>query len=167
MGITPQTIPNPNWCIFLINLAGSIAQRQRPTHTWWPKITLTWWQEVQKRFVTTLTRWQQLKKKFPTALLLLRQANKRRRARQVNLNFVVRIPLQQLKQTKFCWPFNNWPRTPNQPISITVLAESRNCLNLSQRRCLRLMENQWNLNCLKIFFKRVWKSTISWRKKTK
>ena len=28
------------------------------------------------------------------------------------------------------WPFNNWRQTPIQPISITILAESRNCLNL-------------------------------------
>ena len=34
MGIAPQTIPIPKWGIFLITLAGSIAQRQRPTHTW-------------------------------------------------------------------------------------------------------------------------------------
>ena len=41
------------------------------------------------------------------------------------------------------------------PISITILAESRNCLNPSQRRCLRLMENQRNSSCLKICSKRV------------
>ena len=63
MGIAPQTIPIPKWGFFLITLANSIAQRQKPTRTWWPKITLTWWQEPQKRFVTSLTRGQQLKKK--------------------------------------------------------------------------------------------------------
>ena len=40
------------------------------------------------------------------------------------------IPSRQLKQTRFCWPFNNWRRTPTQPISTTILAESRNCPNL-------------------------------------
>ena len=88
--------------------------------------------------------------KFPTAPLLLRQANRRRRAPQVNHNFAVRIPLRQLRQTRFCWPFSNWQRTPIQPISTTTLAESRNCLNLSQQQCLRLMGNQRNSNCLKI-----------------
>ena len=34
MGIAPQTIPIPKWGIFLTNLVNSIAQRQRPTHTW-------------------------------------------------------------------------------------------------------------------------------------
>ena len=34
----------------------------------------------------------------------------------VNLNSAVRIPLRQSKQTRFCWPFNNWRRTPIQPI---------------------------------------------------
>ena len=42
--------------------------------------------------------------------------------------------LRQLKLTRFCWPFNNWRRTPTQPISITILAESRKCLNPSQRQ---------------------------------
>ena len=40
LGIAPQTIPTPKWGIFLITLANSIAQRQKPT--------LTWWQEKQK-----------------------------------------------------------------------------------------------------------------------
>ena len=30
----------------------------------------------------------------------------------------MRIPLRQLRQTRFCWPFRNWRRTPFQPISI-------------------------------------------------
>ena len=41
--------------------------------------------------------------------LLLCQANRRRHVPQVNLNSAVRIPLRQLKQTRFCWPLNNWP----------------------------------------------------------
>ena len=156
--ITPQTISIPKRGIFLITLASSIAQRQRPTHTWWPKTTLTWWQEVMKRFVTILTQWKQLKKKIPTAPLLLRRANKRRRVPQVNLSFAVRIPLQQLRQTRFCWLFSNWRRTPTQPISIRLLAEFRKCLNPSQRQCLRLTENQRNSNCLKICSQQIWKS---------
>ena len=163
MGIAPQTILIPKGGIFLTSQDNSIVPRQ----TWWLKPSLTWWQEPQKKFVTTPTRWQQLKKRFPTAPLLLRQANRRRRAPQVNRNFAVKIPLRQLRQTRFCWPFSNWQRTPIQPISTIILAESRNCLNPSQRQCLRLMGNQRNSNCLKIYSKRVWKSTISWRKKTR
>ena len=64
-------------------------------------------------------------------------------------------PGRQLRQTRFCWPSNNWRRTPIQPFSTKILAESRNCLNLSQRQCLRLTENQRNSNCLKIYSKRV------------
>ena len=41
MGIAPKMIPIPKWGIFLITLANSIAQRQKPTRIWWPKITLT------------------------------------------------------------------------------------------------------------------------------
>ena len=167
MGIAPQTIHIPKWGTFLTTLVHSIARRRRPPRIRWPKVTLTWWQELQKRLAKTLRWWQQLKKKFPTAPLLLRQANRRRHVPQVNLNFAVRIPLRQLKQTRFCWPFSNWRRTPIQPISITTLAESRNCLNLFQRRCLHSAENQRNLNCLKMFSKQVWKFTISWRRKTK
>ena len=138
-----------------------------PRQTWWLKPSLTWWQEPQKKFVTTLTRWQQLKKRFPIAPLLLRQANRRRRVPQVNRNFAVKILLRQLRQTRFCGPFSNWQRTPIQSISTIILTESRNCLNPSQRQCLRLMGNQRNSNCLKIYSKRVWKSTISWRTKTR
>ena len=36
-----------------------------------------------------------------------------------------------------------------------ILTEYRNCLNLSQRQCPRLTENQRNLSCLKICSKRV------------
>ena len=63
--------------------------------------------------------------------------------------------LRQLRQTRFCWPSNNWRRTPIQPFSTIILSESRNCLSLSQRQCLRLTENQKNWNCLKICSKRV------------
>ena len=79
----------------------------------------------------------------------------KRRALQVNINFAVRVPLRQLKQTSFCWPLNNWRRTPIRSKSITILAESRNCQNLSQRRFLHLTENQRNLSCLNIYSKRV------------
>ena len=173
MGIVPQTIPTPKWGIFLITLVNSRAQRQKTTLTWWHELqkkiatTLTWWQELQKKFVSTLAWWQQLRKRFPTALLLLRQANKRRRAPHVSHNFAVRIPLRHLRQTRFCWPFNNWQRTTIQSISITILAESRNCLDPSQLQCPHLMENQRNSNYLKIYSKQVWKSTICWLKKTK
>ena len=118
--------PYPEGGILITTPDNSIAQRQNSTHMWWPNPILTWWQELQekfvtiltwwqepqKRFVTTLTRWQQIKKRFPTAPLLLRQGNRRGRAPQVNHNFAVRIPLRQLRQTRFCWSFNNWRRTP-------------------------------------------------------
>ena len=35
-----------------------------------------------------------------------------------------------IEASRFCGPFNNWRRTPIQPISTRILAESRNCLNL-------------------------------------
>ena len=85
---------------------------------------------------------------------------KRRRAPQVSHNFAVGIPQRQLKQTRFCWPFNNWRRVI-QAISTTTTTESRNCPNPSQLQCPQLMENQRNSNCLKICFKRVLPSTIN------
>ena len=60
-----------------------------------------------------------------------------------------------IEQTRFCWPSNNWRRTPIQPLSTIILPESRNCLNLSKRQCLRLTENQRKSSCLKIYSKRV------------
>ena len=77
------------------------------------------------------------------------------RAPQVSHNFAVRIPLQQLKQTRFCWPFNNWRRTVFQPILTTTSVESRNCLNPSQLQCQHFMENQKILNRSKIYSKQV------------
>ena len=79
----------------------------------------------------------------------IRQEKKRRRAPQVSHNSAVRTTLRQLKQTKFCWHFNNWRRTVIQPISTTTSVESRNCPNLLRRQCPRSMENQRNSNCLK------------------
>ena len=48
-----------------------------------------------------------IQERIPHCPLVLRQENKRRRAPQVSNNFAVRTPLRQLKQTRFCWPFNN------------------------------------------------------------
>ena len=69
--------------------------------------------------------------------------------------------LRHLKQTRFCWPFSNWRRTVILPISKTLETESRNCLSPSRQQCPPSTGNQRNLNCLKIYSKRVWKSTIS------
>ena len=54
-----------------------------------------------------------------------------RRAPQVSNNFAVRKPLRQLKQTRFCWPFNNWRLTATPPVSTTTLANFQNCPNPS------------------------------------
>ena len=62
------------------------------------------------------------------------QKNKRRGAPQVSHKFTVRTSLRRLKQTRFCWPFNNWQVTVTQPISKTILTESQNCQNLSRRQ---------------------------------
>ena len=59
--------------------------------------------------------------RLPTAPLVLRQENKRSRASQVSHNSAVGISLRQLRQTRFCWPFKNWRRTPIQPISRIIL----------------------------------------------
>ena len=52
-------------------------------------------------------------------------------------------------------PFNNWRQTVIQATSTTTSVESRSCLNPSQQQCPHLMEKQRNLNCLKIYSKRV------------
>ena len=134
LGIVPQTIPTSKWGTFLITLVILTSQRQNTT--------LTWWQELQKKFATIPTWWQRLKKSFRTAPLVFRQAKKKRRTPQVSHNFAVRTPLRQLKQTRFCWTFNNWRRTAIQPISTTTSDESRNYLNLWQQQCPHLMKNQ-------------------------
>ena len=73
----------------------------------------------------------------------------------ISHNFVVRTPLRQLKQTRFCWPFNNWRLTTILPMSITTITESLNCLNPSRQQCPPSTGNRRNLNCLKIYSKRV------------
>ena len=125
--------------------------------TWWQELqnATTWWQELQKKFAMAVTWWQQFKKRFLTAPLEFPQENKRRRAPQVSHNFEVRTPLRQLKQTRFCWPFNNWRRTVIQPISTTISQKSRNCLNPSRQQCPPSTGNHRKLNCLKIYSKRV------------
>ena len=81
---------------------------------------------------------------------------KQKKARSTSQpHFAVRTPLRHLKQTRFCWPFNNWRRTVIQPISTATSLESRNCLNPLQRQCPHLMENQKILTCLKVYSKRV------------
>ena len=76
-------------------------------------------------------------------------------------------PLRQLKQIRFCWPFNDWRRTIIQPISTTTSVKSWSCPNPSPRQCPLSRENQRNSNCLKIYSKQVWKSTSNRRRKTK
>ena len=79
----------------------------------------------------------------------------KRRAPRVSHNFAVRTPLQQLKQSRFCWPLENWRRTVIQPISTTTSVESRICPNPLERQCPHLMENQKNSNRLKTYSKQV------------
>ena len=79
----------------------------------------------------------------------------KRHAPQVSQIFIVRTPLRQLKQTRFCWPSSNWRRTVILPMSITTVTDSRNCLNPSRQQCPPSTGNQRNLNCLKIYSKRV------------
>ena len=111
--------------------------------------------------------WQEFQKRFPSDPFELRQENKKRRAPQVSHNFAVRTPPRQLKQTRFCCPFNNWRLTATLPISTTTAIESRNCPNLSQRQCPPLTGSQKNSNCLSICSKQVWKSTNNSRMNTK
>ena len=91
-----------------------------------------------------------IQEEIPYCLLDFCQENKRRSAPQIIRNFEVGTTLRQLKQTKFCWPFNNWQLTTILPMSITTKTESRKCLNHSQRKCPHLIKNQRNLNSLKI-----------------
>ena len=61
--------------------------------------------------------------RFSIAPVGILQANEGRRAPQVSHKFAVRIPLRQLKQTRFCWHFNNWQATVILLISTTTLTE--------------------------------------------
>ena len=89
--------------------------------------------------------------------LLSTSSGEQKKARSTNLshNFAVRIPLRQLKQARFCWPFNKWRRTAIEPTSTLTSVESRNCLNPLQRQCPHLIENQKRSNCLKTYSKQV------------
>ena len=91
---------------------------------------------------------------IPYCSISTSSGKQKRRAPRVSHNFAVRIHLRQLKQTRFCWPFNNWRRSVIQPISTTSV-ESRSCLNSLQRQCPHLMENQISSKCLKISSKQV------------
>ena len=51
--------------------------------------------------------------------------------------------------------FSNWRRTVIEPISTTISQKSRNCLSPSRQQCPQSTGNQRNLNCLKIYSKRV------------
>ena len=171
MRIVPQAILDLKWS----SLPPTLWRKQILTLwqelqilTLWQELQIvTWWQELQEKFVNTLTSQWKPTNRFSTAPLVLHQGNKRRRAPRVSYNSAVRTPLQHLRQTIFCWSFNNWHRTVTQPISTISSAESRYCRNPSQRQCPRLMGNQKNLNCLKIYSQRVWKSTTSRPKKTR
>ena len=60
IGTAPQTILIPKGGIFLTTQDNSIVLRQ----TWWRKPILTWWQELQEKFVTSLTWLQEPQKRF-------------------------------------------------------------------------------------------------------
>ena len=111
----------------------------------------------------SLTWWQEIKKRFSIAPLGFLQANKSRCAPQVSYIFAVISPLRQLKQTRFCWVFNFLPVTVSPPSSTTTLTEYRNC---SLQQCLVLMGNQKKSDFLKICSNQVWKLTTNSRKKT-
>ena len=154
-----QSDPHPEAGIFCGQTTQTLTQKN--VVTWWQELqekfvtVVTWWQEFKNRIAIVLTWWQEFKKRFPTAPLELLQGSKRMRAPQVSHNFAVRTPLRQLKQTRFCWPFSNWRRTLILPMSIPLVTESRNCLNPSRQQCPPSMGNQRSLNCLKIYSKRV------------
>ena len=104
-------------------------------------------------------------KKSTFAQLGFLQENKWRRARQVSHKSAVKIPLRQMRQTSFCWLFNNWRATLVQPIRVTRSTEIQNCPNPSRQQCRPSIGNQKSLKCLKICSKQVWiMTTISQKK---
>ena len=98
-------------------------------------VTMTRWQEFNKRFAIVFTWWQELKKTFPVAPLDFPQEIKGRRVLQVTHHFAVRIPLRNVKQTRFCWLFSSWRATAIAPTSTTTLTKFQNCLNPSRQQC--------------------------------
>ena len=63
--------------------------------------------------------------------------------------------------TKFCWPFSSWQITTILRTSKITSTEFPNCQSHEQQRCPRLTGNLRNLSCLKTYFRRVSKFTIS------
>ena len=82
-------------------------------------------------------------------------SGKQKKARSISQpQFRNEKPLRHLKETRFCWPSSLWRRAVFLPMPITLVTESRNCLNPSRQQCPHLMEIQRNFNFLKIYSKR-------------
>ena len=112
-GITPEASRRrPGMCL--------VKTRERMRMT--PRVTLilkqaysplfektatTWRQESKGRVQLVRTWWQEFTKKLCTAHLAHLPESRKRTALQVNLNFAAKLPLRQLKQTKFCWRFSS------------------------------------------------------------
>ena len=94
-GDRSQSHPYPEVELSAVRCGKPIAQTQnRP---------LTWWEEINRR--------------FSIAPLVHHQSNKRRRAPHLSHCSAVRTPRGILKQTRFCWPFNNWQASAFVPTS--------------------------------------------------
>ena len=92
---------------------------------------------------------------------------KKKSGPQVSHTSAVRKTLWQLKQNRFCWPFSSWQAIAVLQISTTTATEHQNCPNPSPQQCLPSMGNRRNLDSLKICSKKVSRSTISSRNRTK
>ena len=159
MRIVPKNIPILKWDAPSISPVFQVLQTQTKL--------LSLWQEFKNRFSVALTWWQEFKKKSPFAPLGLLQVNKRWRAQHFSYNSALRTPLRQFRQARFCWLFSSCRATATQATSATTLTEFPNFQKPSLQQCPLSMGNQALLNCLNISSKRVQKSTISSKKKSK
>ena len=87
--------------------------------------------------------------------------SRKRTALQVNRNFAAKIPLRQLRQTKFCWPFSSWQITLILRIFTIISTYSLNCQSHRPQQSPRLTGKLKNLSFLKTFFRRVSKFITS------
>ena len=115
----------------------------------------------------SLTWWQELKKRFFVATLGPFHGDKGRRVPRVSHNSASRTPLRRLKQTRIFWPFSSWRATAPPQTSTTALTEVQNCPNPSRPQSPPSTKSHKNLKSLKICSKPVTKLTISSQERRK
>ena len=102
MGIAPQTILIPKGGIFLTSQDNSIVPRQTWSTETFPHMVTGATEEICHNLHTMTATQEEIPYCSPTT-----SSGKQKKARSTSQTTIspVRIPLRQLRQTRFCWPF--------------------------------------------------------------